>query len=190
MSRIWFWGLVGLTLAVYGLMLAWSLPTISAAAGGLPPFDMRPGGYDLAEARAFLSALTTDGAAFYVGVQQPLDLAYPALIALTMFVSIAATAPRILGRWRWVPAALAVPVAVFDYFENHAIAVMIETGPSRLSPELVLNASQWTVLKSMTTTAAMVVLIVFLALRAARLLSRLWRAKLASGRFGLKPSLR
>jgi hypothetical protein len=171
MSRIWFWGLVGLTFAVYGLMLGWSLPTISSAAGGLAPFDMRPGGYDFAEARGFLSALTADGTAFYLNVQLPLDIAYPALVALTLFFSIAATAPKKLGRWRWVPAALALPVAFFDYLENHAIALMIETGPSRLSPELVLNASQWTILKSMTTTAAITVLLVFLTLQVARLLA-------------------
>src|SRR5438128_217060 len=113
MRRILFWSLFGITLGVYGVMLGWSLPTISNAAGGLAPFDMRPGGYSFAEAQTFLSALTTEGAEFYVNVQQRLDVAYPALITLTLFLSIAAMAPRLFGQWRWVMAAVALPIAIF-----------------------------------------------------------------------------
>ena len=177
MQRILFWGLFGLTLSVYGTMLGWSLPTISTAAGGLVPFDMRPGGYGFDEAHAFLSALSADGKAFYIAVQQKLDFAYPALIALTLFFSIAATATQFLGRWRWVPAVLVVPVAIFDYLENHAIALMLGAGAVGLSPDLVVKASQWTVLKSTMTAAAMIVLLAFLVLQVARFLLQFWQSR-------------
>src|SRR4051812_21399203 len=130
MKRAMFWGLVGVTVAVYGTMLGWSLPTISAAASGLAPFDMRPGGYSFSEAQAFLRALTADGASFYRSVQQRLDIVYPALLAATLFFSILASAPRQLGRWRYAAFILAVPIALFDYLENHAVAVMIAAGPN------------------------------------------------------------
>jgi len=181
MHRLTYWGLFGLTLAVYALMLGWSLPTVSAAAGGLAPFDMRPGGYSHAEAMAFLSALTADGARFYLDVQQRLDIVYPALIALTLFFSIAAMAPRRLGRWRWALAIVALPIAIFDYLENHAIALMIAAGPRGLTPELVAEASRWTVLKSGTTTIAMVILLGLVAIKTAQRLLRLWRSRSATG---------
>ena len=100
MPRILFWGLFGLTFAIYAAMLGWSLPVVAAAAGGLVPFDMRPGGYGFADAHAFLVALSPEGARFYVNIQQKLDIAYPGLLALTLLFAIAALLPRRLGAWR------------------------------------------------------------------------------------------
>jgi hypothetical protein len=166
LKPILLWGLVALTLAVYGTMLGWSLPTVSAAAGGLAPFDMRPGGYGFAEAQAFLVALTAAGAEFYRNVQQRLDLVYPGLMALTLGLAIATAAPKAIGRWRWLALPLAASVALFDYLENHAIANMLDAGAAALTPELVETASRWTVLKSAATTAAMVILLVLLLVKA------------------------
>ena len=61
MKVIVYWIVFAVTLAVYGTMLAWSLPTVAASAEGLMPFDMRPGGYSFAEAEAFLAALSAEG---------------------------------------------------------------------------------------------------------------------------------
>lgn len=162
MPRILFWGLFSLTLATYAAMLGWSLPLIANAAGGLVPFDMRPGGYSFAEASAFLAALSADGAAFYRAVQQRLDLVYPGLLALTLYFAIAALLPRRIGGWCWVVAVIALPVGVFDYLENHAVAQMLDAGRSGLTPELVATASQWTVLKATASMVAMSVVLVLL----------------------------
>lgn len=170
-TRTLYWGLFGVTMAVYATMLAWSLPAVSAAAGGLAPFDMRPSGYSLDEARAFLAALTSEGADFYRNVQQRLDIAFPALIALTLGFGIVGLLPRRLGAWRWLGLAVALPVAVFDYLENHAVARMIEAGAAGLTAELVAAASQWTVLKSMATSIVMTGLLVVIV---ARLAVRFW----------------
>ncbi|MFT4514143.1 MAG: hypothetical protein ACI91B_002851 [Planctomycetota bacterium] len=97
MSRlqITFWVLFMLAMAVYAAMVSWALPTVSAAAGGLAVFDLRPSvfdlrptGYSLVEAKQFLAALTPEGRAFYLQVQQPLDLFYPPLITATLFLGI------------------------------------------------------------------------------------------------------
>jgi hypothetical protein len=149
-------------------MLAWSLPTVSDAAGGLVPFDMRPAGYSFAEAHEFLTALTTEGNRFYRDVQQTLDLFYPALLALTLFFAIAALAPKVLASWRWVLASLAGLVAVFDYLENHAIGGMLAVGAGGLTPEMVARASQWTVLKSGATMLPMAIVLAWLCLHGAR----------------------
>jgi hypothetical protein len=51
---------------------------------GLLPFDMRPGGYSPEHAYALLNALGVDGNRYYLTRQIPLDLIYPALMALTL----------------------------------------------------------------------------------------------------------
>ena len=157
-----FWLLLVATLAVYGTMLVWSLPVVAQAAGGLTPFDMRPGGYTFDDAKAFLTALTPDGAAFYRDVQQRLDLFYPGLLAATLFFAIGWLTPARWGVWRWLLALTAIPGAAFDYLENHAVAGMLALGAGGITPEIVATASRWTVLKSEATTVAMAILLILL----------------------------
>lgn len=168
MKRLAFWILFAVTLAVYAVMLVWTLPAITAAAGGLPPFDMRPGGYGFEDAQAFLAALSAEGRTLYLGPQHMLDLAYPALITLTLFFAIASLLPGRWGALRWVVALPALAIAVFDYLENMAVTAMLEAGPDRLTPDLVATASGWTVLKSGVSTVVMSALLLVLLVHAAR----------------------
>ncbi len=129
-----FWILFAITAALYIVMIAWSLPEVSKAAGGLAPFDIRPHGYSLEEAKAFVAALSPDGKAFYLDVQERLDLFYPALLSATLFFAIYLLVPAGWGAWRWVLALAAIPSAVFDYLENHAVAAMLGLGADALTP--------------------------------------------------------
>ncbi|MCB1497396.1 MAG: hypothetical protein KDJ86_16570 [Bauldia sp.] len=160
--RAAFWTLFAATVIVYAVMMMWSLPIIATQAGGLTPFDLRPAGYGLTEAQAFLAALPADGVAFYLGIQQMLDTAYPALLGATLFFAIAGLAPERLGVWRWVLAAFAVPGAVFDWLENASVVAMLKAGPDGVTPEMVAAANRWTVLKSAFTTLAMAIVVVLL----------------------------
>lgn len=173
MYRTAFWTLFFLTAAIYAVIVGWSLPVISAAADGLAPFDMRPGGYQLEEARAFLQALNAEGADFYRTVQHRLDLFYPPMLALALFLAIVGLAPRQLGLWRYVLGAVALPIAAFDYLENRAIAAMLDAGADGLTEMLVEEATRWTVLKSLATTVSMLLLLLMLiAVGAFRLFGR------------------
>jgi len=159
--QVAFWILFATTLAIYLVMIVWSLLKISAAAAGGAPFDMRPLGYGFEEAKTFLAALTPEGTSFYLNVQHRLDAAYPALLAATLFFAIRALArgpvpPTIL-------ALVALPGALFDYLENAAVMQMLELGASGLTPELVARASLWTLLKSVFTTIAMTLLLALAA---------------------------
>lgn len=167
--RAIFWLVFAATLGVYLVMLVWTLPAITAAAGGLAPFDLRPSGYTLDEARAFLAALTSDGTTLYRNVQQRLDIAYPVLLAATLVMAILLLSPAGLGRW--LLAATALPGMVFDYLENASVAAMLDGGAAALTPELAAAASRWTVLKSVFSTLAFVVLLAFLGLWLYRRLS-------------------
>lgn len=163
-----FWPGFVVTLLVYGTMLAWSLPFIAAEANGIPPFDMRPTGYSFQEAREFLGTLSPEGRDFYLEVQHRLDLAYPALIAFTLFSAIVLLTPSRLGALRYPLALLPVAGSIFDYLENHSVAEMLAVGADGLTAELASRANIYTVLKSGLTTAAMLVTLTLLATYAAR----------------------
>jgi hypothetical protein len=80
-----------------------------------------------------------------------------------------------MGTWRWIVGAIALPVAFFDYLENHAVAKMIEAGSAELTADLVAAASQYTVLKAGASTLAMSVALVLLLWQGARkFIPRLW----------------
>jgi hypothetical protein len=157
-----FWLVFAAMAAVYATMLIWTLPTITAEAGGLAPFDMRPLGYSLDEAKAFLSALSADGRDLYLNVQLWLDLFYPALLAVSLIFATILLAPPGLLRWLLIlPAVLGM---VFDYLENFSIGRMLEAGPDALTEALAAEASRWTILKSGFTTVSMMAVIVLLVI--------------------------
>ena len=150
-----------LTGALYLLMLLWSLPHLTQIAGGLPMFDMRPGGYSYPEAQALLMALGTEGRGFYLAVQHRLDTLFPGLEALALGLAF----------WRLFPRRFAVPLAcvalagaVFDWLENAAVAVLLRMDPGAVTPSLVAVANRWTVLKSSAVTLAMTALLLALIL--------------------------
>ena len=162
MKRGLFWTLATVTLAIYLTMVLWSLPYISAEAGGLAPFDMRPTGYSFDEARAFLAALTEEGNAFYRDVQHTLDLFFPGLMAATLFFAIATLLPKRLGRWRHAIAAPVVLTAVFDWSENLVVAGMLAAGASGITEDMVRTANGWSIAKATASTVAYTALLVLL----------------------------
>ena len=159
-GRLMFWAVVAATLAVYAVMLSWSIPAISDAAGGRAVFDMLPAGYSYAEAQAFLAALSPDGADFYLRVQHRLDLIYPALLAISTGWAMVRLAPR----WRWRTTLFLVPIPgmVFDYLENRAVAAMLSAGADGLTPEMVAQASRFSQLKAIFSTLSLGLLLMLI----------------------------
>jgi hypothetical protein len=170
-GRLLFWAVIAATVTVYAVMLGWSLPAISDAAGGRAVFDMLPAGYSFAEARAFLAALSPEGADFYLRVQHRLDLIYPALLAISTGWAMVRLAPR----WRWRTALLLVPIPgmVFDYLENRAVAAMLSAGADGLTPEMVAQASRFSQLKAIFSTLSLGLLLMLILAWA----FRRWRAR-------------
>ncbi len=153
--RLIFWLMFAVMMGVYLTMALWSIPKIVTDAGGLLAFDLRPMGYSFDEARAFITVLSDQGRAFYLDVQQMLDSAYPALMAVVLVMAFT----HLLRGWqRWVAIVLALAGAGFDYMENAAVAVMLRAGDG-LTETMVTTASGWTVLKSGAVTLALLALI-------------------------------
>jgi len=158
------------SLALWGVMMFWTLAYLRRTAGGLEPFDLRPFGYTPEEARALLYALSSVGRAYYAEVQLQLDTAFPALYALSRgLLLLWVTAP---GRTATRPlpllarlALLILPVvtAGFDYFENEGIAAMLAAGP-QAADELIERTSFWTRAKSLAGLATELVCVVLAAI--------------------------
>lgn len=160
-----FWGLAGAMVAVYLAIVLWSLPEISAAAGGLVPFDLRPAGYSAAEARAFLGALSTEGRALYLGRQAALDLVYPALLAAVLVLAFRHLAASWGPAWRAVLVALPLAGAGFDYLENLRVRRLLIAGPAEATDAMIAAASLATVIKSVLSSLAFAALVVALAVQ-------------------------
>lgn len=164
MSKGWkiYWVVVAATVTNYLIMVMWSLPLVSEMAGGGVPFDKRPGGYSFDDARGFLTAISDEGRDFYLNTQQYLDWFYPTLMAITIAIPLAHLLPRY---WGWAWAALAIAAGVFDHLENSAVAVMLQVEPDVLTEAMVSTAGNWSLAKSISTTIALVALLVVLCIK-------------------------
>lgn len=155
------WGVWALTGAVYLTMILWSLPHLTQLAGGLAMFDMRPGGYTLAEAQAILTGLGDEGRAFYHDVQHRLDTVFPVLEAAALSLAFVRLYPRAVA----LPLiAVAVAGALFDWLENAAVAAFLRVDPAQITADQVAAASRWSVLKSGAVTVALTALLIGLVL--------------------------
>ena len=165
---------LAVSIGLWAFMVFWTLAYLRHIAGGLEPFDLRPFGYDVEEARAFLYALNEIGRDYYLSVQLQLDTVYPATYALSRGLLLWwLTLP---GRVADRPLPLAVRVmlvvlpvitAGLDYRENEGIAAMLHAG-ARVDADIVAQASFWTRAKSLAglvTEVTSVALLLFVFAR-------------------------
>ena len=159
---------VFISVSLFLFMISETLAHLRALAGGLDPFDIRPIGYDVSEARAFLEALGATGRDYYVHVQLRIDALYPATYAFSRVLLILwfALPGRALARGIAPPykLVLLVPPAaacVLDWSENAGIATMLSTWPA-LPSDLVARTSALTVAKSAASAVTESVVIVLL----------------------------
>ena len=172
MSTGWklYWVLVALTLVIYMAMVGWSLPLISNAAGGLAPFDLRPGGYSFDDAQAFLMALPADSVVFYQETQHRLDAAFPALVGVVLIIGLWWLSHNWPTPARILLVAFPLVGAIADYLENSSVARLLIAGGEGITPDMVAQANRWTVLKSGSITVSMLALLGFLLVALAKAL--------------------
>src|SRR5215467_7003921 len=72
-----------INLALWAFMIFWTLAYLRRITGGLEPFDLRPLGYSVEEARTFLYALSQIGRDYYANIQLSVDNAFPATYAFS-----------------------------------------------------------------------------------------------------------
>lgn len=135
-------------LASYAVLVLHFGPRLEAEAGGLLPFDLRPLGYDSDAVRAYLAALTPEGAALYLGPIRANDTLVPLLFTLTLLLPL-----RGWG-WLWFLPALAYGFA--DLAENVAVASLITQGAG-VPDGVIAAASALTMAKFAAVTLALLV---------------------------------
>lgn len=147
------------TAALYVLMITVTLDHIETLSGQVA-FDMRPSGYSPQEAAELLEALGKEGRTYYLARQIPLDIVFPALLAMTLVSAICWFGVRLPNRKLvGFGIALSVSAALFDYAENLGVSLMILNWPD-LSHALVHATSAASVAKaSLTTVAALTTLL-------------------------------
>lgn len=155
---------LGISAAIYLLMVTVTLTHLRDLTD-MQPFDLRFKGYSHEAAQALLEALGNDGRSYYLKRQIPLDVLYPALLALTL-----------INWMRWLNAmtpcsvllragiAISVIGMLADYAENIGIATMLLIHPA-LPQALVSVASAMTQVKSVATTLAVMALIGMIVVR-------------------------
>jgi len=144
--------LLGITAINCAVMMGYSIPVLLREANGLWPFDIRITGYSVEEANAYLATITEDGKQFYLTTQQRLDTFFPALFAATLIFTLYRLAPKL-------PALFLTPLAgaLFDYYENTAVAEMLTSGS--LDEGLVEATSLLTTLKFASITLSLVTIL-------------------------------
>jgi len=149
--------LVVLTFAmvIYAVMMFVTLPTLSHEMDGLFVFDMRPMGYSVEEGYEILENISDFGVSYYRGVQLPLDFVYPALLALFGVLAFAYFGKRI--RIPSLIYMLPLIAGIFDYLENIGIYIMLS---DLNSPSVVKMSSVFSIIKSMSTTIFITILLV------------------------------
>lgn len=143
---------------VYLLMVGITLDHLETVSGQRP-LDLRPSGYQVQEVRDLFTALGAEGRRYYLFRQLPLDVFYPALLALTLICTMRWFGQRLAhSKIVQIGVVLSISVAVFDYCENIGIATMLLSWPA-LPATLVHLSSAASVAKSVLTVAALVMLV-------------------------------
>lgn len=151
-------GMIAIGAAMVAASIYFAMVSITLAhlevVSGQAPFDMRPFGYGPAEAASLLDALGMEGRQYYLKRQIPLDILYPALLALTLSSTVLWFGQRLQNnRLVHLAVALSVGSALFDYIENLGVVAMIWGWPDVSGP-LVYATSTATIAKSVTTMLA------------------------------------
>ena len=142
-----------LAMAVYLIMMVYTIPEIRSETGGIEIYDMRPGGYTVEEGYEILDNITVRGLNIYRSIQLPLDFLYPMLFCLFLYnLWITLFNKGILYNIRWITMS----VMAFDYLENMGIYWILEK-QSALSIRIT---SFMSLSKAISTSLVMTILMI------------------------------
>lgn len=128
---------VGLFIALGLLTKGWLEPS------GHSVFDSYLTGYSAETARAYLTALTPEQTALYLGLFRWLDTVFPIILALTLGGFIWTQASGAAKPLRVLAAVSPGVYLVFDLSENAAVAYLLWSGPE-VAEAAIKQASTYT----------------------------------------------
>ncbi len=148
---------------VYAIMIFITIPKLLQFSNGIKILDIMPFGYSYAYVTQLFTELRKEGKNFYLYRQIPIDMVYPFLFGLSYFYIMVYFLQKI-DRWKspYIYLSLLPFIgALFDYFENIGIILMLKNYPN-LTPSVVQLNSFFTISKSIFTTLFFISLIVVL----------------------------
>jgi len=143
-----------ITMAVYLVIIFYTIPAVTTQAPEMKLFDMSPGGYDLIYAEELLKSIGPVGREAYMKRQLPIDFIYPCLFAVTYALMLVWLFRKRFNEKSRVFLLALIPAlaGLFDYFENFGILLMLRSFPNL--NELVVQASSFfSIVKSGLTIA-------------------------------------
>jgi hypothetical protein len=146
---------------VYVFMLTVTIPGVVRYSGGMKLPDMMPTGYDAEYIHSLLYTLGEEGRNAYLYRQIPADMVYPLLFAISWCLVLGWFLNK-LGKLQGSLFYLClVPVfaAVFDYFENIGMIVILNRYPENEDLLTQIN-NVFSILKSTLTTIYFITLLI------------------------------
>lgn len=149
------------SLAVYLVMLFYTIPSVQSFVPEMKVFDLMPAGYSHDYAVDLLSSLGASGRDVYLYTQLPLDFIYPALFSISSSLLLAWLYLKRHDEDSRIFTLCLVPMlaGISDYLENIQIVVLLLSYPD-ISRIQVAFASGATIAKSGLTTLFFLLLLV------------------------------
>ncbi len=158
-------GLFILTNVVYAFMLSVTIPKTMEFSNGMKLLDMMPMGYDLNYVSELFNSLGEIGRETYLTNQIPVDMIYPLLFGLTYCLLLAYFLKKLNKLNSPFTYLCLIPIiaGIADYFENFGIIAMLKSYPD-LTEISVKTTSTFSLIKSISSTAFFIVLIIVLVI--------------------------
>ncbi|MDO6811610.1 hypothetical protein Q4586_01345 [Tenacibaculum soleae] len=142
-------------------MLTITIPGTMKFSNGMKLLDMMPTGYDYNYVTELFTSLGDVGRKTYLTNQLPVDMIYPFLFGISycfLFGYFLKKINRFKKPFIYL-CLLPLIAGLFDYFENFGIIVMLNNY-TEITPTLVKVTSAFTIIKSITTSAYFISLVV------------------------------
>lgn len=156
-------GLFILTNIVYAFMLIVTIPKTMEFSNGMELLDMMPTGYDLNYVNELFNSLGEIGRLTYLTNQIPVDMIYPLLFGLSYCLLLGYFLKKLnkLNSRHIYLCVIPIIAGIADYLENIGIITMLKSYPD-LTEISVKTTSLFSLIKSISTTAFFIILIIVL----------------------------
>lgn len=166
-------GLFILTNLVYTFMLTVTIPKTMEFSNGMKLLDMMPTGYDLNYVNELFTSIGENGRLIYLTNQIPVDMIYPVLFGLSYCLLLGYFLNKMnkLNSKYMYLCLLPIIASIADYLENFGIIAMLKNYPE-LTELAVKTTSSFSLIKSISTSAFFIVLIVTLIILGIKFMKR------------------
>ncbi|NRD23604.1 hypothetical protein HNV10_10155 [Winogradskyella litoriviva] len=158
-------GLFILTNVVYTFMLTVTIPKTMEFSNGMKLLDMMPTGYNLNYVNELFTSLGENGRLTYLTNQIPVDMIYPLLFGLSYGLLLGYFLKKLnkLNSQYMYLCLIPIIAGIADYLENIGIIIMLKSYPDLIEIS-VKTTSLFSLIKSISTTAFFVILIIVLTI--------------------------